>query len=422
MLLSCLSHRAASAVMLATVAAVSVTQAAVPPLTLEAAVRQGVAQAPLIAARAADASAMREEAQRAGRLPDPSLSFGVANFPVTAPGAFSLYSDAMTMRTIGLAQAIPSRAARTADRVLASAQIDVADADRVMTEQAVRERAAVAWIGLWSAQQQRTLLDELRDEAALAVKIAQARLRGGDGSATDALAARAEAGALDNRLEASTAAIEAAQASLVRWTAAPAMALADPPDFAQLPTEPDRLDRAIDEQAPMRVWAARDEAAQAALQKARAAKHPDWMVEASYGRRVPGLSDMVMLQFSVSLPLFTRNRQERGIGAKQAQADAALATHEDARRAQREAVAQTIAKWQGLGRQIGRDHATLLPLARDRTATALAAYRGGGSLQPWLDARRDEIELRLSYADALAIRAQLWASLAYLLPSAETTP
>ena len=422
MLLSCMFQRAASAVVLSTVAAVSLTQAAAPPLTLEAAVRQGVAQAPLIAARAADASAMREEAQRAGRLPDPSLSFGVANFPVTAPGAFSLYSDSMTMRTIGMAQAIPSRAARTADRALASAQIDVADADRVMTEQAVREHAAVAWIALWSAQQQRTLLDELRDEAALAAKIAQARLRGGDGSATDALAARAEAGALDNRLEASTAAIEAAQASLVRWTAAPAMALADPPDFAHLPTEPNRLDHAIDEQAPMRVWGARDEAAQAALQKARAAKHPDWMMEASYGHRIPGLSDMVMLQFSVSLPLFTRNRQDRGIGAKQAQADAALAAHEDARRAQREAVAQPSRSGRASVVRSGRDHATLLPLARDRAATALAAYRGGGSLQPWLDARRDEIELRLSYADALAIRAQLWASLAYLLPSAETTP
>jgi outer membrane protein, heavy metal efflux system len=63
----------------------------------------------------------------------------------------------------------------------------------------------------------------------------------------------------------------------------------------------------------------------------------------------------------------------------------------------------------------------LLPLDRDRAITALAGYRGGGTLQPWLDARRDEIELRLNYADALAARARLWTSLAYLLPS-EVTP
>lgn len=53
---------------------------------------------------------------------------------------------------------------------------------------------------------------------------------------------------------------------------------------------------------------------------------------------------------------------------------------------------------------------------------ALAGYRGGGPFQPWLDARREEIELRLRYPDALAARAQLWAPLAYLLPTSETTP
>ncbi|HVC16043.1 MAG TPA: transporter, partial [Rhodanobacter sp.] len=48
--------------------------------------------------------------------------------------------------------------------------------------------------------------------------------------------------------------------------------------------------------------------------------------------------------------------------------------------------------------------------------TALASYGGGGSFQPWLEARRAEIEQRLAYVDALAARARLWAALAYLLP------
>jgi hypothetical protein len=84
-------------------------------------------------------------------------------------------------------------------------------------------------------------------------------------------------------------------------------------------------------------------------------------------------------------------------------------------------VTRALASWQGWGRQLERYRQTLLPLARDRARTALAGYRGGGSLQPWLDARRAEIELRLNYVDALAEHARLWASLAYLLPS-EVTP
>jgi outer membrane protein TolC len=393
-----------------------------PALTLDAAVQRGMAQAPLLTARNADVDAMREEAARAGQLPDPSLTFGVSNYPVTDPGAFSLRSDTMTMRTIGVMQTIPSRAARDAERGLAAAQIDAAEADRAGTAQTVQERIADAWIDVWATQQKRTLLAELRDESALAVKITQARLRGGEGSATDALAARAEAATLDNRLEAVDADFIAAQAGLQRWLGPSVTDLAEAPDFGQLPVTADHLEQHIDQQAPMQAWQAREQVSQAALDQARAAKHPDWSVSIMYGKRAPYLSDMVTLQVGVSLPLFTRNRQDRGISAKQAQWDAVQAAHEDARRAQVEAVTRAVATWQGWSRQIRRYQDILLPLDRDRATAALAGYRGGGMLQPWLDVRRDEIELRLSYADALAARARLWASLAYLLPTSETTP
>ena len=386
------------------------------PLTLAAAVDRGVTQAPLLTARNADIDASREEAMRAGRLPDPTLVFGVSNFPVTAPGAFSLRSDPTTTRDIGVTQVIPSRAARDAERQLASAQIDAADANRVATAQTVQERIADAWIGVWAAEQQRDLLRELRSEGELAVRVSEARLRGGAGSATDALAARAEVATLENRLAGADADLAAAQASLQRWVGSSTVSLAEAPDFGRLPVALDTLEHSIDQQAPMQAWAAREQVAQAALAEARAATHPDWSVSATYGKRAPGLSDMVMLQVGVSLPLFTRNRQDRGISAKQAQRDAVQADREDARRAEREAVARTVAAWQGWGRQIERDQQTLLPLDRDRAKTALASYGGGGSFQPWLEARRAEIEQRLAYADALAARARLWAALAYLLP------
>ncbi|MGS0997554.1 TolC family protein [Rhodanobacter sp. UC4436_H3] len=403
------------------VAVAAAAQAAEPPLTLEAAVRQGLARAPQLEARAADISATREDAARAGQLPDPTLTFGLSNYPVTSPGAFSLRSDEMTVRTVGVMQAIPSRTARRAERALASARIDLAQADSVATAQSVRERIADAWIDVWAVEQQRALLADLHDEAALAARIAQARLRGGEGSAVDALAAQAEVATLDNRLEAVDADLAAAQAGLQRWVGTPTRTLGAAQDFGQLPVDAARLASSIDRQVPLQAWAAREQVAQAALERARAARHPDWSVSASYGKRAPGLSDMVMLEVGVSLPLFTRNRQDRGISARQAQWDAVQADHEDARRAQREAVTRAVAAWQGWGRQIVRYRQTLLPLARDRAKTALAGYRGGGSLQPWLDARRAEIELRLSYADALAARARSWASLAYLLPS-EVTP
>lgn len=397
-------------------------RAADSPLSLDAAVQQGVAQAPMLLAHHAHVASMHEDAIRAGRLPDPALDFGVNNFPVTAPGAFSLRSDTMTMRTVGVTQAIPSRAARDADRELADAQVSAADAEGLDTVQSIQQRVADAWIELWAAQQKRVLLTELQSESTLAVQLAKARLQGGDGSATDALAARAEAAALDNQLEAADADIDVAEAGLQRWLGRLVTAVGDAPDFGQLPVTPEHLEQAIDQQAPMQVWDAREQVAQAALAQARATRHPDWNLSFIYGKRAPYLSDMVMIQVGVSLPLFTRNRQDRNISAKEEQADAVQEEHEDARREQREAVTRTVALWQGWGRQIQHYQDTLLPLDRDRTRTALAAYRGGGALQPWLDARRDEIGQRMRYADALASRARLWASLAYLLPTSEAMP
>ncbi|HEX7111781.1 MAG TPA: TolC family protein [Mizugakiibacter sp.] len=400
-----------------------VAAAAEPPLTLDAAVALAVRDAPALAADASRATAARDDAVRVGRLPDPELTFGINNLPVQGPGAYTVDADPMTMRTIGLMQRIPSRAARDAARALAQAGIDAADAARVAAGEDVRRTAAAAWVALWADGRRRTLLAEMREEAETAVSASRARLAGGTGSAGDALAARGELAALDNRIDAADAAIDADRAALARWLGADAgRPLAGPPDFAALPVAPARLLAMIDRQAPLLPWTAREREAEAALAAARASKRPDWRVGANYGVRTAGRSDMVMLEVGVSLPLFARNRQDRAISARYAERDAAAAEHEAARRAQRAAVERTLADWQGWTRQVRRYRDTLLPLARDRTRAGLAAYRGGASLQAWLDARRDEIATRIGYADALDAWGRAWTTLAYLLPPEEGTP
>ena len=392
------------------------------PLTLVDAVQRGVARAPLIRADRDTIAASRARADRAGRLPDPSMSLGISNYPVTAPDTLRWGADPMTMRTIGITQEIPSEALRTAEQRRADAGVDVAIATRAVTIERTQERVADAWIAVWALGRRRTELSELRAESRLAVQVAKARLKGGDGTATDVLAAEAAALTLENRIDAVDAAREAARAELRRWVGSGANRLAAPPDFARLPQAPAMLETRVDRQVPMDLWRAREGAAAAAFAEARATKHPDWSVGVAYGNRSPGRADMVSLQFSVSLPVFTRHRQDPGIDAADDDWRAVQAEHRDARRAQRAAVAARLAVWRGWTRRIDRDRDQLLPLARDRARTALAAYRGGGSLQPWLEARRDEIASRLSYVDALAARAGQWTALAYLMPAKGELP
>src|SRR3546814_12797563 len=71
---------------------------------------------------------------------------------------------------------------------------------------------------------------------------------------------------------------------------------------------------------------------------------------------------MFMLEVGIELPLFTANRQDRGIAARRAEYEAALATREDARREPAARIRTDIAQWEALKRQAERDRDAGLPL------------------------------------------------------------
>jgi outer membrane protein TolC len=390
------------------------------PLSLDAATQLAAARAPQVQAQLLRAQAAQDDAVRAGRLPDPKLTAGINNLTATGPEAFNAAADSMTMRSIGVMQEIPSGAKREAEKAVANAGVQLSDADIIKVRLAVKQATADAWVSLWAARRERSLLDDLREQAALAVKATKANLAGGAGDATDALSAKAAAVELENNIDAADADIAAAHAALQRWIGTRASeALADPPDFSDLRVPPAQL-QAVDRQAPLLGWTAREDQAQARIDLAKAGKHPNWSVGLVYGDRIR-LPDMIGIEVGVSLPLFPGNRQDRDISARYAERDAVHAEHEDARRAQREAVAAAIAEWQGDDKQVRRYRDELLPLAADRSRTALALYRGGASFQPWLEARRDEIDTRVAYAKALAAWGKAWAALAYLIPDSGST-
>lgn len=407
-------------VMLACTPAVSLL-AAERTLSLDETVDAAVVRAPLLLARDASRLAASEELIRADALPDPTLSFGVQNFPIGGPDAFTVTDDRMTMRRIGVTQALPSRAKRNARREAAEARLGLARAENVATMLDVKRGAAKAWVQLWAAEREFSLLLTLRKQSTLAVRAARARLGGGGGSAADVLAARSTNLELENRLDDARSRIEQARAGLARWIGTlPTQSAGPPPDFSQTPLPEAELLANLDRQGALLAWDAREASADAAVTLARAEKRPDWSVGGGFARRGAGASNVVWLEVGVGLPLFPGNRQDRGISARNADLEAVRASREDARRMQAEIVRKAYARWHGLGLQVARYRDALLPVARDRGRVALAAYSGGSPLQPWLDARDDEIGDSLDYADALAAWGQAWADLAYLLPESES--
>lgn len=396
--------------------------AAPPALTLEEATRLATERAPMLEARRAGIDAAQAEAARAGALPDPLLLVGIDNLPVTGPDAGDFGADDMTMKRVGLRQDIPSRAKREARRTLATRSVEEARALSTAERLSVQRATALAWIDLWATQRELAGLHMLRDQAALAARLAKARVAGGGESPIDALATEAAVLELDNRIEAAVATYSAAQAGLARWIGDAVVGTTSAmPDFDALPVSEAQLLTNADRLGPLLPAGAQVESAAAAIDVARAEKRPDWSVAASYGQRAGDRSDMLMVEVGIGLPLFARNRQDRGVAAREADYQAALATREDLRRQEIAKLRADIARWNGLKRQVALHESALLPLAHDRSQTALAAYRAGGDVQSWLKAERDELDVHLSHAEHLGELGRAWAALAYLLPS-ETQP
>jgi len=389
-------------------------------LTLEEATQLAVDRAPLLAARSAGVAAAEQDAARAGALPDPMLVFGIENLPITGADSFDFSADEMTMKRIGVRQDIPARAKREARSNFAVRKIDEARALSESAKLDVRRVAALAWIDVWAAQTELAALEALRAQAASAAELAAARVAGGVEPVADALATEVAVLEVDNRIESVRARCAVAQAGLSRWLGdASVQTTAEAPQFNLLRVPEARLVANVDRLSPLLPASAQVATAAANIELARAEKRIDWSVGASYGQRQGGRSDMLSIEFGISLPFFPDDRQDRAVSAREADHVAAVATREDLRREAIASIRADIARWDGLKRQVALHEDKMLPLARDRSATALASYRAGGDVQSWLNAQRDELDVHLSHAQHIGELGRAWAGLAYLLPLEE---
>jgi len=92
-----------------------------------------------------------------------------------------------------------------------------------------------------------------------------------------------------------------------------------------------------------------------------------------------------------------RHSPGREYAAKLKERDAAREMREDARRMREAEVRQMLAEWTTAHAQAARIRDEMVPLARARTETALAAYRGGATpLAAVLESRRAELDTELA--------------------------
>jgi outer membrane protein, heavy metal efflux system len=386
------------------------------PLAFHEALQIGEQRSARISAQEAAVGAASEQVLRAQELPDPKLRLGLDNVPVSNPDAFSLTRDFMTMRRIGYAQDVPNAEKRRARGDRAQREQGVETASLAAQRAQVRQDTALAWLELHYAQRNLQALERLRQAFQTEAETTGPAVAAGRMTPAMAVAARAAAETVQDRIleqQRSAARARATLAALIGEAADRPLDRA--PDINTLAHAPTALLAGIEAHPDQRVFAQREALAASEVALAASTRKPDWGWEVSFGQREPRFSNMVSVMVSMDLPLWRGTRQDRDVAARVKQLEQVRAQREDARRMHEAEVRMLVADWTYAGERVGRFGKTVLPLARERADLALAGYRGGrGELAAVLEARRAETEVELARLGAELERARAWARLNYL--------
>lgn len=397
-------------------------RAAAQALSLDEAIRIGEARSARLAAQSASVAATGELVDRAGQLPDPKLRLGLDNVPVSGADAWSLTADSMTMKRIGVMQEVPSSDKRRARSERVAREREVEQASLVLERAGLRREIAMAWYEVLYATRSLDALNGLANAAALQQKAVGAAIAAGRAPAADGFIAHSALEAVRDQVIDQERILARARIQLASFIGEDARRpVGAASDTAQLPVPVEALLRSLDRQPTLQVLESREALARSDVDLARSGKSPDWSVEFLFGQRAPYYSNMATLMFSVDLPVFAAKRQDRDIAASLAQVDRARALREEARRAYEAQIRTLAVDWESWNRRAARYDRVLIPLARERAETALAAYRGGKSeLMAVVEARKAESEAQIGLNSALLERARAWAGLSYLAPQEET--
>jgi outer membrane protein, heavy metal efflux system len=383
-------------------------------LTFDEAMRLAQAQAPQIKAREGNLAAAQSSLQPAGALPDPQLALGIENLPIEGPDRYSLSSEPMTMRRIGVMQEFPNSSKLQARESAAQGRIALEETRLLITRLAVARETAMAWIARATIEQQLARIDDLRAENRLLDSAVKAMLSGGKGSATDAVTPRQEAAMIEDRADELSARRAQAIAALRRWVgvAADEKIQGSAPEW---PVASEVLVHGVHQHPELAEFDAKAQVMDAEISEANADKTSDWSLELDYQKRGDQFGDMASVQARFSLPVFSGSRQDPRIAAKRAERTGLDAEREITLREHAAMTESDLAEYQRLVNIEGRQREVLLPLAAEKISLAMGVWRGGkGSLAEVISARRERIDIELKIIELEGQRLQIAARLHYV--------
>ena len=387
-----------------------------PFLSMQEAVSLALKRDPGILGMRAQITGAHDAAVSAGQWPDPKLSVGLLNLPTNS---YAVGQDSMTMQTVGIEQDFPTgdthSLSQTRGQQLADAQAAAVKDRELQVTRDVRQ----TWLRLYYAQHAYPLVKQSEQTFEGLLDITRSRYANGQGNEQDLARAELEMGMLQERELDLQADIDEARASLVKYVGSDATERPLEEALPALPDPPDQVELLNHLPQHPRLVAANTEiaAADTATDIARQTYKPTWGVSMDYGHR-PGVdangmryTNMLSAMVTVSLPLFTGDRQDRTVSAAEAQASTTRYARDDALRELKQMLDADWAHWEHLAHVRDLYAKTILPSSTLNTQAALNSYRNGS-------ANFDELA-RAQITDLDSRTQQLKADTDYLSMQAE---
>jgi outer membrane protein TolC len=389
------------------------SQAPPPPLTLERAVALALAaDDPSLSRFEARAQALEESAVAEAQLPDPMLSSQLANVPTDT---FALDQADMTQLRLGVRQEFPAGSSRAARAAQQRRQADAERARQALERREIALATREAWFELAYQQRAIAIVEDSREAVRQQIDALAARFASGRSNAQAVLRAELELALLEDRLTEHRRQAAAARSALQRYLGGQAQAPLPPawPALTAPAPLPDMLD-ALATHPAVAVETAQIAAADAAVDLAEEAYKPVWALEGGYGFR-DDRPDFASVGVTVSLPLFTRNRQDRRHTAAMRQYSAEQLDRDAVLLELRRRLEQASNDWQRFDERRRLYANAVREHARQTARASINTYANGQTdFAELIRSQLAELDTALKHMELEARTGQAWARLVYL--------
>ncbi len=356
-------------------------------LSLESALDMAVQRSEAARSGRAGRLSAAEAARSAGQLPDPMLTLGVENLPVTGADRLSTSRDSMTMKRVGISQEWLSRDKRAARTAAAEAAVMREEAQTQASIADTRLQTALAYLDAFYAGEALKLTTLMEHHAHEELEAARGRFASATSASQEVLALVGARGAAEDESAQIRQEQSAALVNLERWVGMRSDELR-PPAESPTPSEESYIAAHPSVLALSRSL----ELAKRQVAVTAGERSPNWTWGVSYGQRT-GYSDMVSFGVSIPIPLSASERQDRDTAAKLALADKAEADLAEATRAATAEYRALTSDVQRLQDRIVRYQTGVVVPATQRISVATAAYASNQSnLLTLFEARHAEVD------------------------------